>query len=75
MSRITPDVTILICESHIGVISELTLNKLLANKPEMPHITQANPAKNAQRRRCFCVTILLKSPSFKLATYIITKTD
>ena len=54
-----PDTTILICESHIGVISELTLNKLLANKPEIPHMTQAKAAKNAQRRRCFCVTILL----------------
>jgi hypothetical protein len=54
-----PDTTILICESHIGVISELTLNKLLANKPEIPHMTQAKAAKNAQRQRCFCVTILL----------------
>lgn len=45
INKIMPEVTILICDSHIGVISGLVLNRLLANRPDIPHITQANPAK------------------------------
>ena len=59
-----PEVTILICDSHIGVMSGLVLNRLLANRPDIPHITQANPAKKAHRRRCFCVTILFNPQLF-----------
>ena len=57
INKTMPEVTILIWDNHIGVIPELMLNKALANNPEIPHITQANPAKNAHKRRCFCVAI------------------
>ena len=59
INKIMPETIILICDNHIGVISELILNNSLANKPETPHITHAKAAKNAHNLRCFCVIILI----------------